>query len=77
MNANYSPPQHLETGIRTRDALFEELCEKGTYYINNCDYPDLEQRMDNLDTAWRVVEQEIPDRSENITALLTVWQVSK
>ena len=43
-------PQDLENGIRTRDALYEELCEKGTFYINNCDFAELEERMDNLDT---------------------------
>merc|ERR1712176_687108 len=66
--------EDLEEGIRTRDALYEELCEKGTFYINNCHFPELEDRMDNLDTRWKIVEEEIPNRSENINALLSVWQ---
>ncbi|KAL5267299.1 hypothetical protein ACHWQZ_G004368 [Mnemiopsis leidyi] len=69
-----SKQQDLENGIRNREELYEEVCEKGTFYINNCNFPELEQKMDALDTRWKEVEEEIPNRSENINALLSVWQ---
>ena len=63
--------------MESNEALYEDLCDRGTYYLNSCHFPELEEKMDNLDTRWKEVEEEMPNRSDNIRALLTVWQVRR
>ena len=34
--------QAVEREMTERDELYANVCEQATYYINNCDFPDLE-----------------------------------
>jgi len=69
--------QMLKGSMEQKDALYEAVCDKGSFYINNCNNPELERTldtmMDSLDTKWRNVENKLPSRSENLECLLSTW----